>query len=63
MVHAQAHSSTQALLGPAFAMNTLNALLYGVPLGLLFVKRDLEHAIGYHFAVDFVRFLAAWLWR
>ncbi len=62
MIHAQAHSPTQALLGPAFLMNTLNALLYGVPLGLLFVKRDLEHAVGYHFAVDFVRFLAAWLW-
>ena len=61
MIHALAHSPTQALLGPAFVMNTLNALLYGVPLGLLFVKRDLEHAVGYHFMVDFVRFLAAWL--
>jgi hypothetical protein len=33
------------------------------PEGPLSMKRDLEHAVGYHFAVDFVRFLAAWLWR
>ncbi|NIW49866.1 MAG: hypothetical protein GWN30_35365 [Gammaproteobacteria bacterium] len=32
---------------------------YGIPPALLFIKRDLEHAIGYHFMIDFVRFLAA----
>lgn len=37
----------------------IGGLLYGIPTGLLFAKRDLEHAIGYHFGVDFLRFLAA----
>lgn len=32
------------------------ALMYGIPLVLLFVKRDLEHAVAYHFFIDFVRF-------
>jgi hypothetical protein len=37
----------------------IGALLYGVPAGLLFIKRDLEHAIGYHFGIDAVRYAAA----
>ena len=32
------------------------ALVFGVPLALLFLRRGLESAIGYHFFVDFVRF-------
>jgi hypothetical protein len=28
----------------------------GIPLALLFVRRGLESAIGYHFFVDCVRF-------
>ncbi len=35
--------------------------LHGVSMALLFIKRDLEHAVGYHFFVDFVRFAAAWV--
>ena len=37
----------------------IGALLYGIPPALLFVNRDWEHAVGYHFLIDFVRFAAA----
>jgi hypothetical protein len=37
------------------------ALLYGVPMGVLYVQRDLERAVGYHVFIDLVRFLAAFL--
>lgn len=29
-------------------------ILYGLPLGVLFIKRDFETAIGYHFMIDFI---------
>ena len=34
------------------------SFFYGVPMVLLFVARDLEHAIGYHFFIVFVSFVA-----
>jgi hypothetical protein len=37
------------------------SLLYGLPVALLLIKKDFEHAVGYHFMVDFVRFTAAFL--
>jgi hypothetical protein len=37
------------------------SLLYGLPVVLLLIKKDFEHAVGYHFMVDFVRFTAAFL--
>lgn len=37
----------------------IGGLLYHVPAALLFIKYDFEHAIGYHFLIDFVRFSAA----
>ncbi len=30
------------------------SILYGLPLGILFIKRDFETAIGYHFMIDFI---------
>jgi hypothetical protein len=39
----------------------IGSLLYGLPTALLFIKKDFEHAVGYHFLIDFVRFLAALL--
>lgn len=39
----------------------IGSVLYGVPAGLLFVKYDFEHAVGYHFLIDFVRYAAALL--
>jgi hypothetical protein len=38
-------------------------LMYGIPLSLLYVKRDLEQAIAYHFFVDLVRFGAFVIWN
>lgn len=32
------------------------SLMYGIPLTLLYIKRDFEHAVAYHFFIDFVRF-------
>lgn len=37
------------------------SLLYSLPVALLMIKKDFEHAIGYHFMVDFVRYVAAFL--
>jgi hypothetical protein len=39
----------------------LGSLLFGLPEALLLVKKDFEHAVGYHFLIDFVRYLAAFL--
>ncbi len=60
MIHAQAHSPTAALLSPVFLAQTLNAVAYGLPMGLLFIKGDLERAIGYHFLIDLIRFQAVY---
>jgi hypothetical protein len=37
----------------------VGSLLYGIPTALLFIKYDFEHAVGYHFMIDFVRYVAA----
>lgn len=37
----------------------IGSLLYSVPTALLFIKCDFEYAIGYHFLIDLVRFLAS----
>jgi Type II CAAX prenyl endopeptidase Rce1-like len=39
----------------------VGSLLYGLPVALLMIKKDFEHAVGYHFLIDLVRFLAAFL--
>jgi hypothetical protein len=39
----------------------LTGTLYGLPVAYLCLYRDLETAIGWHFAVDFVRFLTAYI--
>ena len=61
VTHGFAHLPTLAILGPGGMGMLVAALLYGVPMGLLFVKRDFEHAVGYHFFVDLLRFMAAGL--
>jgi hypothetical protein len=37
----------------------IGSLLYFLPTALLYMKYDFEHAVGYHFLVDFVRYAAA----
>jgi hypothetical protein len=59
--HGLAHLPGAMVFSPAALQMLLAGLMFGVPMGLLFVKRDFEHAAGYHFFVDFVRFWAA-LW-
>jgi hypothetical protein len=59
-IHGAAHypsSITSPLVGIYIA------LMYGIPLVLLYVKRDLERAIAYHFFIDFIRFAAFVVWN
>jgi hypothetical protein len=58
-VHGLAHLSGAMVFSPAALQMLISGLLFGVPMGLLFVKRDFEHAAGYHFFVDFVRYWMA----
>jgi hypothetical protein len=60
ITHGLAHLPTPMIFSPAGFGFIIAGLLFGVPMGLLFVKRDLEQAIAYHFFIDFVRFLAAY---
>jgi hypothetical protein len=39
----------------------IGSLLYTLPVALLFIKYGFEQAVGYHFMVDFVRYIAAYL--
>lgn len=39
----------------------LYGLLFSMPHALLFIKKDFEHAVGYHFMIDFVRYIAAFI--
>lgn len=53
LVHSFAHTGINPL-GLIFG-----GILYFVPAALLFIKYDFEHAVGYHFLIDLVRFSAA----
>lgn len=57
--HGLAHLPGAMVFSPAALQGLLSGLLFGVPMGLLFVKRSFEHAVGYHFFIDFVRFFVA----
>jgi hypothetical protein len=46
-------------LAVAVAQAVVTAAIFGLPMGLLFVRHGFEAAVGYHFFVDFVRFLVA----
>ena len=38
-------------------MLTMTSLLFGLPMALLQIKRDLASAIAFHWLIDFMRFL------
>jgi len=52
-IHGLAHYP-QSLSNPLFILFV--PLMYGIPLGLIYVKRDYESAFAYHFCIDAVRF-------
>lgn len=54
-----AFSTSHAGLNPFVIV--IDGLLFSTPYALLLIKKDFEHAVGYHFMVDFVRFIAAYL--
>jgi len=57
LVGALVHSFAHTGINPLGLI--IGGLLYFVPAALLFIKYDFEHAIGYHFLIDFIRFSAA----
>lgn len=59
--HGLAHVPTAQILGPAGGTMLLAGLLFGVPMGLIFLRFGFEAAVAYHFFIDFVRFIAAYL--
>ncbi len=61
-VHALAHLPGAMVFSPAAAPTLINAVVFGVPMGLLFVRYGFEAAVGYHFLIDFVRFAVAYLY-
>ena len=52
-IHGLAHYP-QSISDPFSAI--IVTLMYGIPLGLIYIKRDYESAVAYHFFIDFVRF-------
>jgi membrane protease YdiL (CAAX protease family) len=40
-----------------FAMLVATSLLFGLPMALLQIKKNLETAIAFHWLIDFMRFL------
>jgi hypothetical protein len=54
-----AFSSAHAGLNPFVIV--IDGLLFSAPYALLLIKKDFEHAVGYHFITDFFRFVAAFL--
>jgi len=57
LVGALVHSFAHTGINPLGLI--MGGLLYFIPTALLFIKYDFEHAIGYHFLIDLIRFSAA----
>ncbi len=53
LIHGLAHFP-QSMSDPISVI--FGALMYGIPLGLIYIKRDFESAVAYHFFLDFIRF-------
>lgn len=61
VTHGLAHVPTSEVLSLTTPVMALAGLIAAAPMAMLMIKRDLEHAIGYHFFGDFLRFLAAFV--
>jgi hypothetical protein len=59
LIHTYGHYSDLFVTQPivALMMGALLGLLWGVPITLLALRRDLESAIGFHWVQDFARFV------
>ncbi len=57
LVGALVHSFAHTGINPLGLI--IGGLLYFMPTALLLIKYDFEHAVGYHFLIDFIRFSAA----
>jgi len=59
LIHTYGHYSDLFVTQPivALVMGALLGLLWGVPITLLALRRDLESAIGFHWVQDFARFI------
>ena len=59
LIHTYGHYSDLFVNQPlvALVMGALLGLLWGVPITLLALRRDLESAIGFHWVQDFARFI------
>ncbi len=60
IIHNYAHFDALFRDQPLFALGygALTGLVFGLPMTLLALRRDLETAAGFHWVVDFLRFLA-----
>jgi len=56
LIHGLAHYPESSMFSAI-----LSGLFVGIPLGMLYVKRDLESAIGYHFFPVFIRWVVIFL--
>ena len=54
LIHGFAHSG----INPIGIV--IGSLIYGIPTALLYLKRDFEHVVGFHFFIDFIRFGCAY---
>jgi hypothetical protein len=61
LVHALSHLPAAMVFSPAALQAGISAVLFGVPMGLIFARFGFEAAVGYHFFIDFVRFAVALL--
>lgn len=59
--HALSHLPASDFVSPAGGMMLFAGALFGVPMGLVFLRFGFEAAVAYHFLIDLVRFIAAYL--
>ncbi len=60
--HALFHGAGGLVANPAgyLGFSLLTALVFGLPMAYLQWRRDLETAVGFHWVIDFVRFVAGY---
>jgi hypothetical protein len=61
-IHGCLHTVPMLLTNPIMAIiqGFTVSVIFGLPMAYLYVKRDLETAISFHFFIDFIRFIYAY---